>query len=376
MARMLSAYEVFYPAAALYAVLALPASVLAMAGWVSAIPALRDPAAHAHEMLFGYALAVVAGNQLGTVRGRTIAALLLLWVAARGAFLVAPANPLAGVLNAAFAGALALRVVPRLFRAAKKWRNRALPAVLAALGGAAVYWQIARYSGGQAVPNSLVLDTVALFALLMLFMGGRIVAPAVAGQLHRQGARLDARVQPRLEAALLVSGAIVCVALLVPGQQAVAAVAALATGTLALARLARWRLWEVRGRSDLLCLAAGYAWLAVGLLALGASLACGRHEKAAVHVMTIGALGTLTFNVMATFWMLRARRAGSGSPLIVWGTGLLAAATVSRELGAFYSRLWLLVAAGCWAGAFVLLIVLFWRNRRAASTSVEDRRAG
>jgi uncharacterized protein involved in response to NO len=356
-ARALSAHEAFYPAAALYAALALPVSVLAMTSGAGA------PAAHAHEMLLGFALAVVAGNQLGAARGRFVALLLLVWGAARISSLLAPASLVAGALNAAFAGALVFRVVPRLFGAAKKWRNRALPAVLASLCAAAAAWQFARYTGAPGVPRALVLATVMLFALLMLFMGGRILAPAVSGQLHLQGARLAARVQPRLEAVLLIAGALATGALLVPGLQAVAAVAAATAGALAALRMARWRLWALRGRPDLLCLAAGYGWLAAGLAVLGTSIAAGRFENAALHVITVGALGTLTFNVMAMSWTLKARPAPAGYAGVVWGTGLLAAATGFRLLGTFQPQPWLLVAAGCWSAAYALLIVLFWRSR-------------
>lgn len=364
MAKPLSALEIFYPAAALYAALVLPASVIAMTGAAGAFPGLSSPAVHAHEMLLGFALAVVAGNQLGAARGGFVLALLLLWTAARVFFLLAPASLLAGVLNAAFAGALAFRIVPRLSGSAKKLRNQALPAVLAALCAAAAAWQFARLASSQGVPRSLVLATVMLFALLMLFMGGRILAGAVAGQLNRQGVRLDARVQPRLEATLLIAGAVAAGALLVPGLQTVAAAAAGTAGAVAVLRLARWRLWVVRGRPDLLCLAAGYGWLAVGLLALGVSIAAGRFENAALHVITIGALGTLTFNVMAMSWKLKARRAPTGYSGVVWGTGLLAGATGFRLFGAFHPYPWLLAAAGCWTSAFVLLIALFWRNRQ------------
>lgn len=164
MAMPPAALQLFYPAAALYAALALPATVFAV------------PAAHAQEMLLGFALAVVAGNQLGAVRGKAIVALFALWIAARAAGLLPPANPVAGSLNATFALVLAWHVVPRLFGTARKLRNLALPATLVALYAAAIAWQAAK---GAGPPRELVLAVV---ALLMLFIGGRIVAPAVAGQ--------------------------------------------------------------------------------------------------------------------------------------------------------------------------------------------------
>lgn len=355
--------ELFYPAAALHAALAVPASVLAMTGGAGAPVALASPTAHAQELLLGFALAVVAGNQLGTLRGAPVFALFAAWLGARVTFLLAPEHALAGLLNAAFAGGLAWQVVPRLLGAAKKWRNRALPAALAALCAAAIAWQLWRYTGARTVPHPLVHASVMLFALLMLFMGGRILAPAVAGQFHRQGEALQARVQPRLEGGLLVAAMTATGALLAPGLAPLAAAAAAVAGALALLRLARWRLWALSGRADLLCLAAGYGWLGAGLLAFAASLAAGRHTNAALHVITVGALGTLTLNVMAMSWMLRTRRAAAVSPLVCWGTGLVAAATVLRVAGSFLAGPWLLLAAACWSSAFALLLALFWRGR-------------
>ena len=368
MRRSFTSHEVFYPAAALYAALALPLSVFGMVAPGAAPVGLHGPAGHAHEMLLGFALAVVAGNQLGAVRPRTVAALLLLWLAARAAFLVSPGSALAAVANIGFAGALAWRVVPRLASAAKQWRNRVLPAVLAALCLAAAAVQIARWRDDTPVAGQPMLVLVSLFALLMLFMGGRIVAPAIAGQFHHQGENLAARVQPRLEAALLACGLLVPVLLVTPAGQPLAGLAATAAGSLALVRLVRWRLWRLQGRPDLWCLAAGYAWLGVGLLALGASLASGRQGLAALHVITVGALGTLSFNVMASTWTLRARRGLADAALIVAGTALLAAATGLRVLGSFgvpAAWRWIEASALCWTAAFALLLIVFRRCARA-----------
>lgn len=339
------------------------------------LPALANPLAHAHEMLLGFALAVVAGNQLGAASSGRVAALLVLWAAARAAFLAAPASVAAAGLNAAFAALLALQVAPRLFSAAKKLRNQALPAALVALCAAAAAWQAARVAGAGSVSRDLVLSTVALFALLMLFMGGRILAPALAGQLHRQGVRLEARVQPRLEGGLLAACAAGVAALLL-GSHALAGAALALAGALAAVRLARWRLCALRGRADLLCLAAGYAWLALGLLAWGGSLVSARPGSAAMHLVTAGALGTLTFNVMLLTWTLQARRepaAAAGGAL--WGTALLAAATATRVAGAFLGSAWLLAAAACWSLAFLSLLGLFARTRRER-LSGSSRRSG
>ncbi len=289
------------------------------------------PQWHAHEMLFGFALAVVAGNQLGPARGRRVALLYGLWLLARVAFLSYPTQLSAAAANAAFAAALALQVAPRLLRSAKKLRNQALPAILIALCIAAAVFH--------------VRSAVLLFAMLLLFMGGRIIAPGVAGQLQRQGVRLGPRVQPRIEGALLL------MMLLALAWTP----ACLGAGVLAGIRMLRWRLWALRGRPDLLCLAAGYAWLAAGLIAFGI-----RPQTQVMHLITVGALGTLTFNVMALSWLLRARRDPARVGSIVWGTALLGAAAVLRLLDQVQA------AALCWSAAYLLLAALFLANRRPA----------
>lgn len=282
---MLTGQRAFYPAAALYAALFLPVSVLAMGA--------RGPLWHAHEMLFGFALAVVAGNQLGTLTGWRLALVFAAWAAARVAFLAVPWTLASSALNVLFAALLALHAAPRLFGAAKKWRNQALPATLVALCVSIVGFHLGWNVG---------VTAVLLLALLMLFMGGRVIAPAVAGQLERQGVRLGPRVQPRIEGALIAIMALAVLASLASTLHIFLGGLCVLAGVLAAVRLWRWRLWALRGRADLVCLASGYGWLALGLVLYGLAALSGKHATVALHFITVGALGTLTFNVMALAW--------------------------------------------------------------------------
>ena len=63
--RPVAGNAVFFPLATAYATFVLPASVLALLGLTNAFPAFASPIGHAHELLFGFSLAVVAGKQLG-----------------------------------------------------------------------------------------------------------------------------------------------------------------------------------------------------------------------------------------------------------------------------------------------------------------------
>ena len=273
--RRVAGNTVFFPAATLYAIFILPASVFAMLGFTGALPALASPSGHAHEMLFGFALAVVAGNQLGPMPLPRLALLAGLWVVARGAFLSAPQSMTAAAANIAFAALLAAHLAARLLGAAKKLRNQALPLVLTAICASSIAFQLAPHAGFASTGHTIVTVAVLLFALLMLFMGGRLIAPTVAGQFYRQGGKLDARVQPRIEGGLIVAMAIAIATAMFASEPPLDMLAAAATtvaGALSAVRLLRWRLWALHGRPDLLCLAAGYAWLAIGLLLYGLRL--------------------------------------------------------------------------------------------------------
>jgi len=365
--RRIPADGFFFPAAALYATLVLPVSVLEMLGRARFLPGVASPAGHAHELLFGFALAAVAGNQLGPTSLPRLALFFALWVFARVGFLLAPQSLAAVAANVAFAALLAAQLAPRLLRAAKKPRNKALPLVLVAICAAAIAFQVAGSFDRADVQFRILLAAVLLFALLMLFMGGRLIAPAVAGQFYRQGGNLEARVQPRIEGALIVCMAAAIAVSVAAGPAGVALGAALlvTSGVLAAVRVARWRLWALRGRSDLLSLAAGYGWLAVGLALFGASRASGVALFGALHLITAGALGTLTLNVMAMTRMLKARRDPARSRVPGAGTALIALATVARALAASGTQSaepLLALAALAWSAAFALLLVLIVRT--------------
>lgn len=367
--RLVAGNMVFFPVATAYAIFVLPASVFAMLGLTSAFPALASSTGHAHEMLFGFALAVVAGNQLGPMAMPRLALLAGLWVIARATFLAAPHSTTAAAANIAFAALLAAHLAPRLFGAAKKLRNQALPLVLTAICVSSIAFQLARYAGCAAAGHTILIVAVLLFAALMLFMGGRLIAPTVAGQFYRQGGKLDARVQPRIEGGLLVAMTVAAAASVFaswPPFTMLAAAATTVAGALSAVRLVRWRLWALRGRPDLLCLAAGYGWLAIGLLLYGAALAAGHYQTAALHIITVGALGTLTLNVMAMTWTLKARQDPSRAGARVGATILLGAAASARvlaSLAVFDPQVLLVIASTTWSSAFALLLVFLVRLR-------------
>lgn len=362
----------FFPAVSLYGALMLPWSVLAMLHLLPAPALLATPYGHAHEMLLGFALGVVAGYQLPPLPRARSRQLFALWLAARVASVFVSGHfALAFVLDGVFAAVLALHMTPRLFRAAKKASNRVLPSVLAALCVVAVAFDAAVLASGAVDWPALATALVLLLAALMTFMGGRLVAAEAAGQLYRQGEVLAPRVQPRIEAAVLVLLAAALVFAALPELDWALRLACVAAGALSLVRLLRWRLYACRGRPDLYSLASGYAWLGLGLVAMGLT-APGPARTAALHGVTIGALGTLTLNVMVNTMLLKAKRAREGRWLPVVATAFIAAAALARAAAAFAGAdavPWLVVAAACWSAGFLAAFGLIAQCARVVSAS-------
>ncbi|NEZ02682.1 NnrS family protein [Wenzhouxiangella sp. XN201] len=356
----------FFPLAALYGALSVPAFVLGWTGLLPTLPGLRTPAGHAHELLFGYALAVVAGFLINRASAPRLALMMALWLGARLAFLFFPGSLAAIAFNVGFAGLVAATAAPRFMKAAKKWRNRLTGPLVLAICAAAAGFQLLTFHAGGFGSYVLLGEAVVLFAMLMLFFGGRLIAPAAAGAIERSGGSMEARVQPRIEGAILLAMIGAAVTGILPMLAPLQGLLLMLAGTLALVRLARWRLWQCWRRIDLIGLGIGYVWLGAGLILLGAGrgFAIGLPPGVATHAITVGALGTLTTGIMLRTRLLRLR-----IPLEQFGrsfaamTALVSLAALSRLVGGA-SDGGLLLAAAAWSSALLLLFALLLRFRQ------------
>ena len=131
------AFRPFYLGAALLAALIVPLWVAVFLGAVSWQPTPPTLLWHAHEMLFGFAIAVIVGflmtagktwTGLATPRGPALATLFLLWLSARVASLVAPQAVFA-VLDLALLPIVGL-IFLRLLIKSRNWRNVPLALIL------------------------------------------------------------------------------------------------------------------------------------------------------------------------------------------------------------------------------------------------------
>ncbi|HWI83049.1 NnrS family protein [Ramlibacter sp.] len=359
-------FRPFYLLASGFAALSVPLWALQFAGWLGR-PYLPAAIWHAHEMIFGFALAVVVGflftagrnwSNQPTPTGGTLAAIAALWLAAR-VLVLTPFGWAAAVANAAFPLAAAIVLAIPFYRARNR-RNYFFVALLALMSAAVLAVHLGQL-GVIRVPGSVGIQ-VALDVILfiMAVMGGRVIPMFTSNGVP--GA--NARRRPLLERAALGSTLLLLAgdALQAPG--AVLAVLAAACG---LAHLARWSLWDTfkTWRTPLVwVLHVAYLWIPVHLL-LRAGAALGwLAPSVATHALTVGAVGGLIIGMTT-----RTARGHTGRPLradgyeVVCYVLVLLAAIVRVFLPWLAPVLTLpavLASAVLWSGAFGLYAVRYW----------------
>ena len=365
-------FRPFYLLAAAFAAMALPVRHFAPADLLPGEPWLSGPVWHAHEMIFGFAAAVLTGflltaartwTGLPTLAGWRLAALAGLWVAGRALVATGPALP-AMVVDCLFLPCVAFAVALPVARV-RNHRNLPVAAVPALLGVANVLFHLdhaglialARANGGAL----LALD---LFALLIALMAGRVIPAFTANAVPAAQPKRN----PCVEIAAFASLGVLLVAgpldPWLPGGPWLAAVAAAG----ALAHLMRLWLWDARQtlKEPLLwVLPLSYAWLPAALVLRALWLAdAGVPAAAAFHALGAGAMGGLMLGMMT-----RSALGHTGRPLAARGAEL--AAYVLVHLGAALRVFGPLAGAAVephalaasallWSGAFALFLAAYW----------------
>ena len=279
---------------------------------------------HVHEMLFGYLAGVMAGFLLTAVpnwtgrlpvMGAPLAGLVGLWIAGRAAMLVSPQSIWAAAVDVAFLAVFAL-VIWREVVVGMNWRN--LPVcmlvTLLALANLGVHLRPAQ-PGLAAACERLALGVA---AMMLAIIGGRVTPSFTTNWLKQQRVEALPATASRFDQAVLgLAGLGVAAWIVVPDQPSAGVVLALA-GVGVLLRLARWRGLRTAREPLVWILHAGYGWLGLSLVILGASVLspAAVPKSAGIHALTVGAIGVMTLAMMTRTTLGhtgRPREAGAGT---------------------------------------------------------------
>jgi uncharacterized protein involved in response to NO len=364
-------FRPFFLLVGVFASAIVPLWILVIAGILRPGGYLDAATWHAHEMVFGYTVAVLAGflltavgnwTQRETIVGTPLLALSALWGLGRVAMLLAGALPreISALIDLAFLPALML-VLARPLVAARNRRNFIMLGVLGSLSATNLVVHLEALgvmAVGAARHACLVAVDVVVLAILVI--SGRVFP-----MFTRNATGVTSiRSSPLLDVLTIGAMAVLTVLDVLVPERAATAAAAGAVGVLALVRAARWGTWYAARQPLLWILHAGYGWLALGLLLRAlAGFDAAVPGSLATHALTVGAVGSLTLGMMARVSLGHTGRALVASTPIVWAFGAITAATFARAIVPLFAPGWyfaeLVVAAGLWTVAFILYLVSY-----------------
>lgn len=347
-------------------------AVLSMGLWIASLlldlpvgAGYGGPAWHAHEMLFGYTGAALAGflltaipNWTGRlpVSGRRLALLFCVWLAGR-LVLIWPDS-----VGLGWALGIDMVFMPLLFAiclrevvAGRKWRDlKVLAAVLALALANAGYHALIVWGGDPGCASRLAISA---YVMLIGIVGGRVVPSFTRNWLARQHVATLPASYGRLDtAALLVGLGALALWVLWPEQGGTSLFCAVAAGLHAI-RLVRWQGWRTASERLVLVLHLAYGAVPAGLVAVALVPSGLLDPISALHVFTVGAIGLMTLAIMS-----RATRGHTGMtltapPMTVASYGLLLAAAVLRPSAMLlpdHAMSLVSLSGLCWMLAFTL----------------------
>jgi uncharacterized protein involved in response to NO len=333
---------------------------------------------HAHEMLWGFIATIAVGflltaganwTGINPIKGKALAALCLLWLLARVAYLLPSAA--AFIVAAAaetlfFVGGAA--AMGRAVYAAKSQRNYGVPPLMLALGAANALFLLALWQGKDYALLMQRFDTGLLCMALIALLVARRVIPFFA---TRAIVGLQIPMHVKTGHAQLAVGVLAVVSGLAGWPVAMAAFLALAGG-LALWQVLAWQPWAVRKVPLLWVLYVGYAALGLGLLVAALQLLpsdlTGLALRGAwpVHIIGVGGFSVLIIGMITRTALGHLGRPLVADRLMLCCYVLVMAAAVLRLVAlallgqtgqGVYSAV--LYASGCgWSMAFALYL---WR---------------
>jgi uncharacterized protein involved in response to NO len=357
-------FRPFFLAAGVWALLAVPLWLAVLWGWLPAQPYYQGTAWHAHSLLFGYGMAVIAGFLLTATRnwtgmatptGASLAGLLALWLAGRVLPWLSVPGALSAAVDVAFPIVLALSLRRPLWSGPNPV-NRVFLALLFGMALAALLVHLEVLGvlpGGALAGDRLMLD---LIIGTLLLVAGRVLPFFTRSAVP--GAAPVSR--PWVEALTFGLWGLWTLGDATGWVPELTGGVALALAALQAIRLADWHHPRAWGIPILAVLYAGYLWLILGIGLNGLAHLGLLPPFPALHALTIGAIGVFTLGMMSRVTLGHTGRPMVAPPAMILAFWALNLAALTRVAGplvwpAAYGGS-LLVSGTLWGLAFGLFL--------------------
>ena len=364
-------FRPFFFGAATWSIVAIALWLCEFSGEIGIPSGFEGVAWHRHEMLFGFVGAAVAGFLLTAIpnwtgrlpiAGPPLLALFGVWAAARVAVLFSSVLGMwpAAILDVGLFVSLAVLAAREVI--ASNNRNVPIVGLVLLFGGTDALDYLAN---AQMIDADLGWrSAIALVVILISLVGGRIIPSFTRNWMAKRGVTSGLPTQPQsLDLLVIVSTAIALLFWLAfPDVPLTGAVLILAAAAQAL-RFSRWGGHRTFADPLVVIMHAGYAWIPVGLLLLGLSVAgFDVARSAGVHALTAGAMATMILAVMTRASLGHTARPLQASPMTVAAyvcvvAGALVRVVASLGLGPY--PIMLDLAGIIWGAAMVLFLIAY-----------------
>lgn len=350
--------------------------LLAMIAWAGlfhgggSLPATGVPAPlwHAHEMVYGYGLSVVAGflltaagNWTGTVtaRGAHLGALVALWLAGRLALGLGQTG-FAACADLGFIIALAATVAAPIVRV-RQWRQLGILTKLALLGAGNGAFYAGVLGNDPVLVRSALYGGVYLLVALILTIGAR-VAPGFIERGVDPPVRI---VEPRGLTPVSIGLFVVFFVAELSGRgPGLAGACAALLSVVLCVRLVAWHTPGIWRRPLLWGLYLAIAAIACGFLLRALAVVYGWPPSLALHAFAVGGIGLATLAMMSRVALGHSGLSIHAPPgAVAPALGVMVAALVVRVGVPLVAPAWYAAAIGLsqalWATAFLLFVATY-----------------
>lgn len=355
-------------------------SVFSISIWLLALMGLMDLSQnpipsivwHAHEMIFGFAALIAVGFILTAVQtwtgkpsitGLPVMLLAGTWVAIRLFLFVGTQAAIYTSIVLIFLWWLSVIIIyGRLVFAAKNRRNYLFIPMLSALALLNLLILVSSLNGNHDTSLHLLRSSVLVFTMIIGVVGGRVIPFFTA-----RGTQTKPKSPYQwIEKALLpVSfiGAMVFISSHFIELPFTPAALMIVAGVMHLLRMMNWSSAKTLSVPLLWSLHISYGLMAIGLITLGLSyIISGLTFSAALHLITIGAIGLMILAMISRVSLGHTGRKLSAAPLIVIAFYALIASTLCRfllSLAGFFIEAWV-SSAVLWIISFTFFIFIYW----------------
>jgi uncharacterized protein involved in response to NO len=320
-------FRPFYLLAGLFAVGSVVYWLTSFGGIFHAGSYLRGLFWHSHEMVFGFAIAVMAGFLLTAVRnwtglatptGRGLATLAVIWIVGRILVVTGPAL-LAAAVDILFLPVLAVAIGLPIIKS-RNQRNYKIVALLLLLSVANVVYHLASLGPLPAwLAYTTIVTALDLITLIFAVVAGRVIPAftknAVAESQPRQVGWVEF---------LAFSSLVLIIALRLIGDwfpvPAIAPTMLLIIAAVSHAfRLSLWQPHLTASNTLLWMMPVAYSWLPVAFFLRALSQYSIVAQGTWIHALTVGAISSLMLAMM-----MRSALGHTGRPLLASGVDMTA----------------------------------------------------